>query len=80
MPPLSIGVLFVQQKKRCAVDIASWPHFSKFGYQKLKVFLLLQDVYFPTVIVCNINQIKKSLFRSLSPDDLDQVKYFFTLT
>ncbi len=24
-------------------------------------------MYFPTVIVCNINQIKKSLFRSLSP-------------
>ena len=25
----------------------------------------LQEVYFPTVIVCNINQIKKSLFASL---------------
>ena len=25
----------------------------------------LQEVYFPTVIVCNINQIKKSLFSSL---------------
>ena len=24
-----------------------------------------QEVYFPTVIVCNINQIKKSLFASL---------------
>ncbi len=34
-------------------------------------------MYFPTVIVCNINQIKKSLFRSLSPDDLDQVSDAF---
>ena len=43
---------------------------------------VFQDVYFPTVIVCNINQVRRSLFRGLGATNESDIsllyRQFFT--
>ena len=40
-------------------------------------FILLQDVYFPSVIVCNINQIRKSFVRGLGLSNYDEIDLLY---
>ena len=40
-------------------------------------FVYLQDVFFPSVIVCNINQIRKSFVRGLGLTNYDDVELLY---
>ena len=46
------------------------------GYY-LYLFSIFQDVYFPTVIVCNINQIRRSLFQGLGVTNESRVDLLY---
>ena len=39
--------------------------------------ILLLDVYFPSVIVCNINQIRKSFVRGLGLSNYDEIDLLY---
>ena len=39
--------------------------------------LFFQDVFFPSVVVCNINQIRKSLFRGLGITNYSDIELLY---
>ena len=43
-----------------------------------EIFLSFQDVNFPTVIVCNINQIRRSLFRGLGVTNESDIELLYS--